>query len=143
MQGYGPGRDPEDWGDLPDFPDPWEGDHNIEYWVWDGVRLVPTTPEQRARIQEDERTAAARWRLKQMQEQERREANSAKRRLSTATVWWRGRVSAAMQRLWTRRQPRLSPHTKETKETRAEQAPPTGGTITDSPEERDFQAPRQ
>jgi hypothetical protein len=26
------------------LPDPWEGDHNIEYWVWHEDRLVPAPP---------------------------------------------------------------------------------------------------
>jgi hypothetical protein len=147
MQGYGPGRDPGDWDDLSDFPDPWNGDHNIEYWVWDGVRLVPATPEERARIQEDERTQAARRRLEQLQERERRETHSMKRRLSTAKVWWRGRVSVAMQWLRSTWQPRQSPHAKETKrahkthKTHAEHSPPTGDATTDAQQERGFQTP--
>ncbi len=70
-----------DWNHLPDdledtddtddaaaiaetsFPDPWDGDHSIEYWVWDGARLIPATPDQQAGIQEMERTASARRRL--------------------------------------------------------------------------------
>ncbi|HEY1388749.1 MAG TPA: hypothetical protein VGF38_09410 [Ktedonobacterales bacterium] len=65
---------PDDLGDADDtgdaaaiaetsFPDPWDGDHSIEYWVWDGERLVPATPNQQAGIQEMERTASARRRL--------------------------------------------------------------------------------
>jgi len=147
MQGYGPGRDPEDWDDdddddddvLSDFPDPWDGDHNIEYWVWDGVRLVPATPEERARIQEDERTQAARRRLEQLQEREHREARSLKRRLSTAKVWWRSRASVAMQWLRSTWQPRQSPRAKGA---HAEHSPPAGGATTDSQQERGFQTPR-
>ena len=66
-----------DWNDLPDkldepndtvpqetaFPDPWDGDHDIEYWVWSGDQLVPATPSQQAEIQETERIASARRRL--------------------------------------------------------------------------------
>ena len=70
-----------DWNDLPDeldeadgpnnvaarqetsFPDPWDGDHAIEYWVWSGDQLVPATPSQQAEIQETERIASARRRL--------------------------------------------------------------------------------
>jgi hypothetical protein len=80
-----------------DFPDPWDGDHNIEYWIWNGVRLVPTTPEERAHIQEDERTQAARRRLAYLQEQEYRKAHSLRRRLSSASTWCRGRVYVMVQ----------------------------------------------
>ena len=67
-----------DWNDLPDkldepddaaatqatsFPDPWNGDHDIEYWVWSGDQLVPATHSQQAEIQETERIASARRRL--------------------------------------------------------------------------------
>src|SRR5690349_7787323 len=45
------------------FPDPWDGDHDIEYWVWSGDQLVPATPSQQAEIQETERIASARRRL--------------------------------------------------------------------------------
>jgi hypothetical protein len=45
------------------FPDPWDGDHAIEYWVWSGDQLVPATPIQQAEIQETERIASARRRL--------------------------------------------------------------------------------
>lgn len=45
------------------FPDPWDGDHAIEYWVWSGEQLVPATPGQQAEIQETERIASARRRL--------------------------------------------------------------------------------
>ncbi len=81
-------KDQDELADVwQDFPDPWDGDHNIEYWVWDGSRLVPATPEERARIQEDERTQAARRRLAHLQEQEYREAHSLRRRLTTAMKW--------------------------------------------------------
>jgi len=71
-----------DWNHLPDntddtddadnadaiaetsFPDPWDGDHAIEYWVWSGEQLVPATPRQQAEIQETERIASARRRLR-------------------------------------------------------------------------------
>jgi hypothetical protein len=46
------------------FPDPWDGDHAIEYWVWSGDQLVPATPSQQAEIQETERIASAHRRLK-------------------------------------------------------------------------------
>lgn len=108
MQDHRDEREPEDLDDLPDswheLPDPWDGDHNIEYWVWDGVRLVPTTPEERARIREDERTQAARRRLMQLQERERHQARKAfvMRRLSSAQAWWTSRV-----RIMTHQLPKL------------------------------------
>lgn len=55
------------------FPDPWDGDHAIEYWVWDGERLVPATPDQQAGIQEMERTASARRRLTRWQHEREQE----------------------------------------------------------------------
>lgn len=109
------GRESEDWDDFSelsdafswedvttddswdDLPDPWTGDLNIEYWRWDGVRLIPMSPADRARIQEDERTEAARWRLKDLQERERREARSLRRRLSTVKTWWEAHVSVHMR----------------------------------------------
>jgi hypothetical protein len=91
----------EDKDDLDDvwldFPDPWEGDHDIEYWVWDGVRLVPAKPEERARIQEDERTQAARRRLARLQEHEYHETHSLRRRLTTAMKWCSCRVHMTAQ----------------------------------------------
>src|SRR5690242_2044559 len=71
-----------DWNQIPDdlddanetddaaarqetsFPDPWDGDHDIEYWVWSSDQLVPATPSQQAEIQETERIASARRRLR-------------------------------------------------------------------------------
>jgi hypothetical protein len=32
------------------FPDPFTGDHHIEYWIWTGGRLVPATPDQAERL---------------------------------------------------------------------------------------------
>jgi hypothetical protein len=61
------------------FPDPWEDDHTIEYWVWRGDCLVPTTPDEIARIQEDERTRGALRLLRQLCARARREARSVKR----------------------------------------------------------------
>lgn len=77
-----------DWNDIPgdrgetdnadaiaetSFPDPWDGDHDIEYWVWDGERLVPATPDQQSGIQEMERTASARRRLTRWQHEREQE----------------------------------------------------------------------
>src|SRR5262245_13486203 len=40
------------------LPVPWDGDHNIDYWNWDGTRLVPAPAEERDWTY-DERTFAA------------------------------------------------------------------------------------
>jgi hypothetical protein len=61
------------------------------------VRLVPATPEERARIQEDERTQAARRRLAYLQEQEYREAHGLRRRLTTTVKWCSCRVRMTAQ----------------------------------------------
>jgi len=71
----------ESWGAPGELPDPWEGEHDIEYWIWDGTRLVPASAAQLELIREDERTFAALRRLWQHQEAERK----ATRRLA-----WRG-----------------------------------------------------
>jgi hypothetical protein len=36
------------------LPDPFTGDHDIEYWIWTGSRLVPATPEAADRIRRQE-----------------------------------------------------------------------------------------
>jgi hypothetical protein len=36
------------------FPDPFTGDHNIEYWIWTGGRLVPASPDQSQRLRRQE-----------------------------------------------------------------------------------------
>ncbi len=54
------------------FPDPWGDEHDIEYWIWNGTRLVPATPAQVERIQEDERQRQASYRLAQWHNAERR-----------------------------------------------------------------------
>jgi hypothetical protein len=36
------------------LPDPFTGDHDIEYWIWTGSRLVPATPEAAERIRQQE-----------------------------------------------------------------------------------------
>jgi hypothetical protein len=48
------------------------GEHNIEYWVRKGNRLVPATPEESAQIQEWERERRAEARLAQLKEAQRR-----------------------------------------------------------------------
>lgn len=72
MQEYGQEkgseRAPADW-DEADLPDPWDGDHTIEYWVWNGERLMPATAEECAAIQERERLQSARRRLARWQQE--------------------------------------------------------------------------
>jgi hypothetical protein len=36
------------------FPDPFIGDHDIQYWIWTGDRLVPASPEAAERIRQQE-----------------------------------------------------------------------------------------
>jgi len=147
MQDYRDEREHEGMDELPevwhDFPDPWDGDHNIEYWIWDGVRLVPTTPEERARIQENARTEAARWRLSQLQQRERREARSLMRRLATATSWCGKCVAVAVCWLRSTRHrwyPRHFAAPTEGASVRRLRA--SGGNAADSEKQQDFQAPR-
>lgn len=71
--------EPETEDDIPALadalaPDPWDDPHNIEYWVWDGERLVPASPAERAAIQEMERAQSARRRLSQWEHAQRKDA---------------------------------------------------------------------
>jgi hypothetical protein len=36
------------------FPDPFTADHEIQYWIWTGTRLVPTSPEAAERLHQQE-----------------------------------------------------------------------------------------
>jgi len=36
------------------LPDPYTGDHEIQYWIWTGNRLVPASPEAAERIRQQE-----------------------------------------------------------------------------------------
>jgi hypothetical protein len=45
------------------FPDPFTGDHNIEYWIWTGSRLVPASPEQAERLRRQEALEEEEFRL--------------------------------------------------------------------------------
>jgi hypothetical protein len=52
------------WGedDEPDVEDAF-GEHDIEYWVWSGKKLVPASPEQAALLREHEALLRlAQWR---------------------------------------------------------------------------------
>jgi hypothetical protein len=45
------------------LPDPFTGDHNIEYWIWTGSRLVPASPEAAERIRRQEALEEEEFRL--------------------------------------------------------------------------------
>lgn len=64
-------------GTADDFPDPF-GEHTIEWWVWDGERLIPATEDARREIEEYERSRSAMRRL----DEQRREQNSLRGRAS-------------------------------------------------------------
>ncbi len=103
----------ENW-DGDDLPEPWQGDHEIEYWIWrvDEDCLVPATPDELARIKEDERTRDALFRLEQLHRREWREARSLKRRLSVLVTWGAGRTRVAVQWLQMKRRHGLAPHSE-------------------------------
>ena len=48
----------------------------IEFWVWHDDQLVPATAEELQWIREREREREARWRLRQWQEEQRRQARA-------------------------------------------------------------------
>jgi len=102
-------REYEAWDDL---SDPWDGDHDIDYWVWHGDRLIPATPEELARITEDERTREALFRLEQVQQCEQRQAPGATGRLFALRTWCAGGVGVAVQWLRMRRHRRPVPRTE-------------------------------
>lgn len=139
-------RESEDWDDLSDLPDPWDGDHTIEYWVWNGARLIPATLEERARIQEDERTRAARLRLQQMQEREQHEGRSLRRQLSTAVTWCvgHGRMTVTWPMTWLRSRwsCRQVLWTARPEGARVERSSTTGSNAADSERQQGFQPPR-
>lgn len=37
-----------------DALDPFTDEHNIEYWLWDGERLIPASPDESERLRERE-----------------------------------------------------------------------------------------
>jgi len=65
---------------VDEFPDPWEGEHDIEYWTWDGTQLVPASADEVHSIREQERTRDAMWRLKQWEADGRRATNRLRMR---------------------------------------------------------------
>jgi hypothetical protein len=50
------------------LPDPFTGDHNIEYWIWTGSRLVPATPEQSERLRRQEELEDEEFRARRKQQ---------------------------------------------------------------------------
>lgn len=86
------------------LPDPWDDPHDIEYWVWNGERLVPTTPDEQAAIQEMERTVATVRRLKQWRSEQTRSIQPRPVRGFTGAclVIWRDvrHVVVNARRLW-------------------------------------------
>jgi hypothetical protein len=101
----GPEHESAGWNDLPDplanLFDSWYDDDNVEYWVWDGDRLVPASAEERACLREEERTESALRRLKLMQEEERRKARRRKllRPLLATRTWCSHCVDMVVRRL--------------------------------------------
>jgi hypothetical protein len=65
---------------VDELPDPWEGDHDIEYWIWDGTQLVPASADEVHSIREQERTRDAMWRLKLWEARERYATNGLRMR---------------------------------------------------------------
>lgn len=73
----------------------------IEYWMWHDGELVPATPDELEWIHEREREREARWRLRQWQQAQPREARWQSIRAVYATaigrlaIWRRGTVRSA------------------------------------------------
>jgi hypothetical protein len=63
-----------------DFPDPWDDDHTIDYWIWRGDHLVLATPEGIGGIQEDDRAHRVSRRLDDLQARALRKARRMRRR---------------------------------------------------------------
>ena len=76
------------------FPDPF-GDHDIEWWVWDGARLIPASTEEIYDIEEYERARVAMSRLRGYQSRRRS-------RISGAYSWLAGIVAAPRPSKWLR-----------------------------------------
>jgi hypothetical protein len=50
------------------LPDPFTGDHDIEYWIWTGSRLVPATPEAVERLRQQEALEDEEFRARRKQQ---------------------------------------------------------------------------
>lgn len=68
--------------------DPFDDDHGIEYWIWNGVRLVPACPDEVERIRVGEHLRVEQIRL----ENEARAQRGPRRPLA--------RASATAARIW-------------------------------------------
>jgi hypothetical protein len=55
------------------FPDPYTGEHDIEYWIWTGNRLVPASPEAAERIRQQEASEEEEFRLLRERQQAHRQ----------------------------------------------------------------------
>lgn len=75
-------------GTADDFPDPF-GEHDIEWWVWDGERFIPAPAEEILDIEEYERARAARRQLAAMER-------------AQGTLWWRVKqqLTVVVQAMW-------------------------------------------
>jgi hypothetical protein len=70
-------------GDPP--TDPFTGDHNIEYWIWTGTRLVPASPEDSERLRRQEALEEQEFRLMR----ERQHLYRIRRREVFRRIIWR------------------------------------------------------
>jgi hypothetical protein len=64
------------------------GDHDIEYWVWSGNRLVPASPDKLARIRECEALDRLKWRIERERQERERQA-------------WASRISSSLRQPYT------------------------------------------
>jgi len=60
------------------FPDPFDDEHDIEYWLWTGSRLVPASPDAMERLRQQE-----------AHEKEARLAHQKQQRVSIYLRWLR------------------------------------------------------
>jgi len=84
----------------PALPDPFVDNLGIEYWIWNGARLVPAWPDEVERIRAGELASVRRAR-------QQREAERAERR----RLWLRpiSRLTHVVGRVWATRVPRDRP----------------------------------
>lgn len=82
---------------TPAPPDPFDDDQGIEYWLWNGVRLVPAWPDEIERIRERERADEEQF-------QAARRKRRAERRQRVLRPF--SRLALALTRTWASR-PRL------------------------------------
>jgi hypothetical protein len=69
------------------WPDPFTGDHTIEYWIWTGSRLVPASPEESERLRRQEALEEEEFRLRRKRQLEyRRQRLQSYRRVAWRLV---------------------------------------------------------